>query len=174
MRRQEKIEQVERLKKELAGVAGVVAVDYQGLKVEEINEVRGHVKERGGNFRVVKNRLVRIAAKDIGLEGIEEFLTGPTALSWHSEDVVELCKILAEMSKKYEALKLKGGLVEGKKIDSESVKELSRLPGRKELLAQLAQDLAGGPRKLLWLMKALPEKMARLLVALKEKKEKEP
>ena len=172
MRRQEKVEIVEGLKKELSGVAGVVAVDYRGLKVEEINEVRSQVKERGGNFRVVKNRLVKIAAQEVGLTGIEEFLTGPTALGWHRDDVVELCKVLVEMSKKYEALKLKGGVIEGKKLEPESVKELSRLPGRAELLALLAQDLAGGPRKLLWLMRAFLEKMVRLLVALKEQKEK--
>ncbi len=173
MRRQEKVALVENLKKEFTQIAGVVAVNYQGLKVEEINEVRARIKEKGGNFRVVKNTLMKIVAEQVGLKDIEEFLDGPTALGWHKDDVVELCKALVEMSKKYEVLKLKGGVVEGRKVGPESVVELSRLPGRTELLAKLAQDLAYGPRQLLLLMKALPEKMARLLNALKEKKEKE-
>ena len=106
MRRQEKVALVENLKKEFTQIAGVVAVNYQGLKVEEINEVRARIKEKGGNFRVVKNTLMKIVAEQVGLKDIEEFLDGPTALGWHKDDVVELCKALVEMSKKYEVLKL--------------------------------------------------------------------
>lgn len=170
MKKQEKIDLVQSLKKDWERLAGIVAVDFTGLKVDEITEVRQRIKQSGGNFQVIKNTLIKIAAQEAGLKDLPEFLEGPTALGWHHNEIVSLVKILAEMSKKYEHLKIKGGIVEGSKLDAAGIAELSRLPSRQELLAQFAGGLASGPRQMLMLMKALSQKMAGLLDALKNKK----
>ena len=171
MKKQEKVSLVENLKKDLAGNAAVLALNFQGLKMEQISEVRSKIKESGGDFRVIKNNLIKIAADQVGLKELDEVLKGPTALSWHRKEVVLLCKIVAEYVKKYEALKYKSGVVEGKKLDEAGLLTISRLPGRQEMLAQLAGGMAAGPRNVLWLMKALPTKMVGLLSALKDKKQ---
>lgn len=170
MKKQEKVSMVETLKKDLGGNAAVLALNFQGLKMDQISEVRSKIKESGGDFRVIKNNLIKIAADQVGLKDLDDCLTGPTALGWHSKEVVVLCKIVAEYTKKYEFLKYKGGVAEGKKLDEAGMITISRLPGRQEMLAQLAGGMAAGPRNLLWLMKALPTKMAGLLDALKDKK----
>lgn len=170
MKKQEKIDLVSGLKKDLSGVAAVLALNFQGLKMEEISEVRAKIKESGGDFRVIKNNLIKITADQAGLKELHQFLEGPTALGWHNKDLVVLCKIIAEYTKKFEALKYKGGLAEGKPLDEAGMLAISRLPSRQGLLAQLAGGLAAGPRNLLWLMQALPAKMVGLMVSLKDKK----
>ena len=170
MKKQEKIELVKGLKKDLDQVAGIVAVDFTGLKVDAITEVRSKIKQSGGDFRVIKNNLIKLAAKAAGLKDLEAFLEGPTALGWHQKDIAGLAKILVELSKKYDHLKLKGGIVEGSKVDPAGLSALSRLPSRKELLSQLAGGISGGPRQFLWLLQSLSAKMAQLLAALKDKK----
>lgn len=170
MKKQEKIELVEGLKKELGGSALLLAMDFQGLKVEEINEVRRRIRASGGYFRVIKNSLIERALAEVGIKGWEELLIGPTALSWHQGDMVSFSKILVELTKRYEALKLKGGMIEGKKVSGKELMELSTMPSKQELLARLAQDLAGGQVKFLWLLKSLQSKLAQMLNGLKEKK----
>ncbi len=170
MKKQEKIDLVENLKKDLSQVAGIVAVDFTGLKMNQITEVRRKVKDSGGNFKVLKNNLIKIAAEQGGFKDLAEFLDGPTALGWHQKEVVGLAKILTEMAKKYEHLKIKGGLIEGNKVNAQGVEALSRLPSRLELLAQLAGGISAGPRKLLGLMQSLQQKMVGLMVSLKDKK----
>ena len=171
MKKQEKVTLVEDLKKDLESTAAVLALNFQGLKMNEITEVRTKIKDMGGDFRVIKNNLIKIAADQLGLKDLDETLKGPTALGWHKKDVVPLCKAVAEFVKKYEALKYKGGVAEGKRLDEAGMLAISRLPGRQEMLAQLAGGLSAGPRNVLWLMKALPTKMVGLLSALKEKKQ---
>lgn len=170
MKKQEKIALVENLKKDLSQVAGIVAVDFTGLKMNEISEVRRKIKESGGNFRVIKNNLIKITAEQAGLKDLEEFLEGPTALGWHQKEIAGLAKILMEMKKKYAHLKIKGGIIEGNKVNAQGVETLSRLPSRKELLAQLAGGFSAGPRQVLMLLKALASKTVGLLAALKDKK----
>jgi len=171
VKKQEKMTLVEALKKDLSSTSAVLAVNFQGLKMGEITEVRNRVKETGGDFRVIKNHLIKIAADQVGLKDLDEALKGPTALGWHKKDVVPLCKAVAECMKKYQALKYKGGVAEGKKLDEAGMLAISRLPGRREMLAQLAGGLSAGPRNLLGLMSALPVKMAGLLNALQGKKQ---
>lgn len=170
MKKQEKIDLVEALQEDLKQSAGIVAVDFTGLKMDEITEVRQRIKDSGGNFKVIKNSLIRIATERAGLKDLQEFLEGPTALGWHHKEVVVLAKILTELTKKYEHLKIKGGIIEGTKVNSVGVEALSRLPSRQELLAQLAGGLSSQPRQMLMLLRALPQKMLGLLNALKDKK----
>jgi large subunit ribosomal protein L10 len=171
VKKQEKVKLVEDLKKDLEGNAAVLALNFQGLKMPEISEVRSKIKESGGDFRVIKNHLIRIAADSVGLKDLDAALKGPTALGWHKKEVVQLCKVVAEYVKKYEHLKYKTGVAEGRALDEAGMLTISRLPGRKEMLAQLAGGMAAGPRNFLWLTKALPTKMAGLLNALKDKKQ---
>jgi len=170
VKKSEKMDLVENLKKDLGGNAAVLALNFQGLKFEEISEVRSKVKESGGDFRVIKNNLIKIAADQVGLQELDKVLDGPTALGWHHKEVVVLCKIIAEYTKKFEHLKFKAGVAEGKALDEAGMLAISRLLSRQEMLAQLAGGMSAMPRNMLWLMKALPTKMVGLLNALKDKK----
>lgn len=172
MNRAQKMEVMNELKNALSAVNTIVVTEYKGLKVEELNELRRKIKESGGELRVVKNTLSRKVCEELGLNEILDYLEGPTALGWHPNDVGALAKVLANFAKEHEVFKLKGGWVGGKKLDSKALETISKLPKREELLAQLSFALGFAQRQMLGLLRAMPEKVARLLIALKEQKEK--
>lgn len=115
----------------------VVVTDYRGLNVAQVTKLRSELRQSGIEFKVVKNTLTKIAAKNAGVEGLETFLEGPTALAFGIEDPAAPAKILSKFAKDFKALEIKGGLVEGKVIDIDGVKALADLPSREELLAKV-------------------------------------
>jgi large subunit ribosomal protein L10 len=115
----------------------VILVDYQGMNVAQSTRLRARSRESGVEFVVVKNTLAQRAANQAGVEGISEFLVGPTALAF-SEDPVAGAKLMAEFSDEVESFEVKGGLLDGGRVmGAQDVVALSRLPGREQLLAQL-------------------------------------
>ena len=136
MNREEKARVIEALSEKLRGGSAVL-VDYQGMDVARSTDLRRRSRESGVEFVVAKNTLARRAADEAGVEGLTEYLVGPTALAF-SEDPVASAKLMAEFASQVESFTLKGGLLEGTRVLSEAdVLALSRLPGRDELLAQL-------------------------------------
>ena len=136
MNREEKARVIEALSEKLRGGSAVL-VDYQGMDVARSTDLRRRSRESGVEFVVAKNTLARRAADEAGVEGLTEYLVGPTALAF-SEDPVASAKLMAEFAGQVESFTLKGGLLEGTRVLSEAdVLALSRLPGRDELLAQL-------------------------------------
>ncbi|NLM21813.1 MAG: 50S ribosomal protein L10 [Peptococcaceae bacterium] len=133
---EEKQKIVDEIKQKFQDASGVVLADYRGLTVSEVTSLRVDLRQAGVEYRVLKNTMVRRAADEIGLEGLDEFLKGPTALAF-SADPVAPAKILSEFSKKNKNLKIKAGVVEGKVIDPEGVQDLAKLPSREVLLAQV-------------------------------------
>jgi len=134
--REEKARVIEALSEKLRGGSAVL-VDYQGMDVARSTDLRRRSRESGVEFVVAKNTLARRAADEAGVEGLTEYLVGPTALAF-SEDPVASAKLMAEFAGQVESFTLKGGLLEGTRVLSEAdVLALSRLPGRDELLAQL-------------------------------------
>jgi len=115
----------------------VVIADYRGLNVAQVTKLRSELRQNGIEFIVVKNTLTRIAAKNAGVEGIDTYLEGPTALAFGTADPVAPAKILAKFAKDFKALEIKGGLVEGKAISFDGVKALADLPPREVLLAKV-------------------------------------
>ncbi|MPL68221.1 50S ribosomal protein L10 [bioreactor metagenome] len=129
---------VEDLKEKLSNTKGAVFTNYRGLNVAQDTKLRRKLREAGVEYRVVKNTMMRIAAKEAGLVGLEESLEGPTAIAISYTDPVAPAKIVSEFVKenKLQVLEVKAGLVEGKVIDAEGVKALASLPPREVLIAK--------------------------------------
>jgi large subunit ribosomal protein L10 len=139
--REEKARVIEELAEKLRGGSAVL-VDYQGMDVAQSNQLRRRSREAGVEFVVAKNTLTRRAADQAGVEGLSEFLVGPTALAF-SEDPVASAKLMAEFADQVESFALKGGLLEGGRVLNEAdVVALSRLPGREQLLAQVVGSIS--------------------------------
>ena len=133
---------VAQLKEQLESAKGVVLTSYKGLTVAQDTELRRELREAGVSYHVVKNTMLRIAAKEAGIEGIEEHLEGTTAFAFSTEDAVAPAKVICGFIKKNkledaEVLTVKVGMVDGKVIGVDEVKALAALPSREELIAKL-------------------------------------
>lgn len=132
---------VKELKEQLTSSKGVVITSYSGLTVANDTKLRRALREAGVHYHVVKNTMMRIAAKEAGLDELAEHLEGTTAMAY-SDDAVAPAKVVCDFIKKNKLddaniLNVKVGLVEGKIIDEKEVKALAALPSREELIAKL-------------------------------------
>ncbi|TFD98476.1 50S ribosomal protein L10 [Jeotgalibacillus salarius] len=143
---EQKKQLVTEIQEKLQSSAASVIVDYRGLSVSEVTELRKQLREAGVEFKVYKNSMTRRAAEAAGLEGLDESLTGPNAIAFSSEDVVAPAKILNNFAKEHEALELKAGVIEGSVASLEQVKALAELPSREGLLSMLANVLSAPMR----------------------------
>lgn len=134
---QAKAENVEEIKEKISKAQAVVLVDYRGLNVEQLTELRSNYRKAGVEYKVYKNTMMRFAFKDSGLEEFNEFLKGPNAIAFGYNDPVQAAKITAEFAKANEKLEIKAGIVDGKIIDVNGVKSLAELPPREVLIAQV-------------------------------------
>ncbi|NLY10148.1 MAG: 50S ribosomal protein L10 [Firmicutes bacterium] len=141
MARPEKVVIVEEIKERLDSVQGAVIVDYRGLNVAAVTELRKQLRDAGVEFKVLKNTLTRRAAEEKGLDDLLPLLNGPTAIAFGYNDPVAPAKILNNFARTNPALELKGGLLEGKVLDVNGVKALAELPSREELLAQVVRGM---------------------------------
>jgi len=135
-----------------------VVVDYRGLNVSQVTELRKQLREADVEFQVLKNTILRRATAATELTELDEVLTGPTAIAFSATDVVAPARILNDFAKKNEALKLKGGVVEGKVIDAVQLKALAELPSRDGLLSMLLSVLQAPMRNFALAVKAVAEK----------------
>jgi large subunit ribosomal protein L10 len=135
-----------------------IIVDYRGLNVAEVTELRKQLREAGVEFKVYKNTLTRRALAEVGLEGLDEVLTGPNAIAFSNDDVVAPAKILNEFAKTHEALEIKAGVIEGNVATVEEVKALANLPSREGLLSMLLSVLQAPIRNFALVTKAVAEK----------------
>ncbi|AUS88831.1 50S ribosomal protein L10 [Lysinibacillus sp. FSL K6-0057] len=149
--------QVQEITEKFQGAASVVVVDYRGLNVAQVTELRKQLREAGVEFKVYKNTLTRRAAEAAGLEGINEVLVGPNAIAFSNEDVVAPAKIINEFAKKNEALEIKAGIIEGTISSVEDVKALAELPSREGLLSMLLSVLQAPVRNFALATKAVAE-----------------
>ncbi len=138
MARPEKEAAVSEIQQKFAISKSVILADYRGLNVTEVTELRKKLREAGVEYKVAKNTLTSRAAKAANIDGLDQFLSGPTALAFGINDVVIPAKILADFAKDHKKLELKGGILEGKVIGLDEVKNLANLPSREALLGQVA------------------------------------
>jgi large subunit ribosomal protein L10 len=134
-----------------------IVVDYRGLTVSEVTELRKQLREAGVEFKVYKNSMTRRAAEAVELSGLNEALTGPNAIAFSNEDVVAPAKILNDFAKKHEALEIKAGVIEGNIASVEEVKALAELPSREGLLSMLLSVLQAPIRNLALAAKAVAD-----------------
>ena len=132
---------VAELKEQMTSAKGVVITGYRGLTVAQDTQLRRELREAGVTYHVVKNTMMRIAAKEAGLDGLADHLEGTTAMAF-SDDAVAPAKVICGVIKKNklektDVLTIKVGIVEGKVIDEKEVKALASLPSREELIAKL-------------------------------------
>lgn len=140
---QEKIESLEDLKTRLAGVKTAVLTEYRGLSVPQLGELRKQLKAASATYKVVKNRLARIAVTGSPLNGLAAHLKGPTAIVLSREDPVAVAKTLQSFARTNQKLLIKAGYVEGQVLPAEQVKALADLPSRDALRAQLVAAVQG-------------------------------
>jgi large subunit ribosomal protein L10 len=133
----QKKEVVNELSVKIKAAKSIVFADYRGLTVEQDTELRNALRKAGVDYKVVKNTMTRFAAKENGLEDLDSYFNGPTAMATSDSDFVAPAKVLAEYAKKYDKLKLKVGVVEGKIIDVAGIKSLAELPSREVLIARV-------------------------------------
>jgi large subunit ribosomal protein L10 len=173
MARADKQAAVAEIADEFSASVGAVLTEYRGLTVKELKDLR---RSLGANadYAVVKNTLAKIAAKNSGIEGFDDLLTGPTAIAFIKGDVVETAKGLRDFAKANPNLVIKGGVYEGKTLDAAEVAKLADLESREVLLARLAGAMTASLSQALYVFNALPQKAAQLAAALAEKAENDP
>lgn len=172
--RAEKVAVVAEVREKLSTADAAVLTEYRGLDVPALAALRDALREAGGEYKVYKNTLVRFAVEELGLE-IDDLLTGPTAIAFAGEkadgtpgDPVAVAKALKEFAKDHEALVIKGGLLDEKRLTAEEISALAEIAPREVLLAQLAGAMAAPMQQFAALLKALPQNMAYALQALIE------
>ncbi|WP_277679517.1 50S ribosomal protein L10 [Gracilibacillus dipsosauri] len=134
-----------------------ILVDYRGLNVAEVTELRSQLREAGVEFKVYKNTMTRRAVEEAELNELTDVLAGPTAIAFSKEDVVAPAKVLSNFAKEHEALEIKGGVVEGSVASLEQIKELADLPNYEGMLSMLLSVLQAPVRNFAYATKAIAE-----------------
>jgi large subunit ribosomal protein L10 len=143
MNRDEKATAIEEIAADIEAAEAIFAVDYRGISVPQAAELRSKLRESDASFRIVKNRLTKIAAEKAGeAERLNELLQGPTALAFVRGDTAQAAKAITSFNKEHDVLTFKGGFMDGTSLDEDAFKAISRLPGREVLNGQLAGVVA--------------------------------
>jgi large subunit ribosomal protein L10 len=153
--------------------AGAVLTEYRGLTVKQLQDLRRALGENA-NYAVVKNTLAKIAATEVGIDGFDDLLTGPTAIAFINGDVVEAAKGLRDFAKANPALVIKGGVLDGKPLGAAEVAKLADLESREVLMGKLAGAMLASLSQAVYLLNAPIAQAARLAGALQAKAEQDP
>ena len=152
-----KAQQVSEVAEQFKNATSVVVVDYLGITVEQATNLRTELRNAGVQFAVVKNGILSRAAKEAGLEGMDDIFKGPSAVAFSNDDVIAPAKILADFAKKVEALEIKAGVIEGKVSSKEEIEPLAKLPNREGLLSMLLSVLQAPVRNTALAFKAVAD-----------------
>ena len=170
MARPDKAAAVAELAEQFSNSAAAVLTEYRGLTVKSLKELRRALGE-DASYAVTKNTLTMIAAREAGIEGLDDQLAGPTAIAFIRGDVATVAKGLRDFAKANPLLVIKGGVMDGRVLDAESVKKLADLESREVLLAKLAGAMNGNLAKAVGLFAAPLSQAARALDALRTQKQ---
>jgi large subunit ribosomal protein L10 len=170
MARSDKSATVAELADELRGSTAVVLTEYRGLSVRQLTELR---RALGGNasYAVVKNTLTKIAAKEAGIDGIDEHLVGPSAIAFVKGDPVDAAKGLRDFARLHPVLVIKGGVLDGQLLSADEIRQLADLESREVLLAKMAGAMKASLVNAASLFNAPLAKTARVVEALRQKLE---
>src|SRR5882757_9940068 len=138
MNREEKSQTIQEIAAQIEGAEAIFAVDYRGISVPQAAELRGKLRETDSSFRVVKNRLTKRAAEQVGEERLADLLVGPTALTFVRGDTAAAAKAITTFNKEHDVLTYKGGLMGETVLDDATFKSIARLPSREVLVGQFA------------------------------------
>ena len=171
--RPEKVAVVNEVRERMEAADGALLTEYRGLTVAELAELRRELTAAGGDYKVYKNTLVRLAVADTPREGVSDLLTGPTAIAFVQGDVSAVAKALRDFARANPNLVVKGGVVGTSVMSAADINVLAELPSRETLLAQFAGALSAPLQQLAGLVQALPRNLAYGLSALLEQRQAE-
>lgn len=162
---------VEQLSSELKMSGHVLVTDYQGMTTEELNELRALLRPVGAKYKIVKNRLAKLAFQKNGFTGLENVMKGPGALAYLGSDATAIAKILYKFSGQHKNLKIKAGYLFNKVADSKELKTIAELPSREILLATLLARLNSPLQTLVGIFQTPMRSLHAALSAVAKKKE---
>ena len=172
MARPEKVAVVEDIAERFRGSSASVVTEYRGLSMAQLTTLRRSLGDTA-TYRVAKNTLVKRAAQDAGVEGLDELLVGPTAIAFITGEIVDAAKALRDFSRTNQALVIKGGFMDGRPLTVAEVNQLADLESREVLLAKLAGAMKANLSKAAGLFAAPASQVARLAQALADKRAEE-
>jgi large subunit ribosomal protein L10 len=171
MLKQRKEEIVATLTQQLGSVDAMIVADPTGLSVAEMKDLRTRLRANGATFRVAKNTLARIAAREAGREPLVALLVGPTAITLVPGDPAAAAKTLSDFGRASRKLELRGAYLDGEALGPDSVKQLATLPSREQLLTQLVGGLAAPISGLATVLAQLPRSLVVALDQIRQQKE---
>ena len=152
---------IEKMKKNFTSNESIMIAQYQGLNVNELDELRKQLREKGILFKITKNKITKIAIKDSPVKDLEKYFTGPTAAAM-SSDAITTAKILTKFAKSHDKLKIVAGFMDGKVLDNKEVAIIATLPTLDEARAKIVGILATPAQKLVSILLAPGSKIANL------------
>ncbi len=171
--RAEKVAVVNEVRERMEAADGALLTEYRGLTVAELAELRRELTAAGGDYKVYKNTLVRLAVADTPREGVSDLLAGPTAIAFVHGDVSAVAKALRDFARANPNLVVKGGVVGTAVMSAADIDVLAELPSRETLLAQFAGALSAPLQQLAGLVQALPRNLAYGIAALVDQRRAE-
>ncbi|MCI9261508.1 50S ribosomal protein L10 [uncultured Adlercreutzia sp.] len=159
------------IKEDLDGASAMWVVDYRGLTVKEMQQLRRDIREAGSVIKVYKNTLVHLALAEAELPTLDDLLEGPSAFVFAGGDVAASAKAVKNFAKANENLEIKGGLMEGAAVSATEVEAIASLPSREELMAKIAGAISGVARGLATSINGVPRGMAQVIKAVADQKE---
>lgn len=167
-----KTQTVEDLKAALLNSKLTVVSDYQGTTVSELTDLRREIQKAGGDFMVAKNTLVKLAVSGQDFaSNLEPFLTGPTAVVYTDGDPVPVAKALTEYVKKVKKTSIKGGVLEGKKVMENDIKNIAALPSREVLISKMLGSLNAPAQNVVYALSGVSRNLVYALEAIRKQKE---
>lgn len=161
--RQQKEAVVASYQEGIAKASHAFLIDYRGITVPQVTELRSKIRASGGSYAVIKNRLALLAIEGAALEVLQSHFEGPVAIAYTNEDPVALAKVLSDFASEVETVQFKAGLVEGQAVGAEEIEQIAKLPSREDLIAKLVFLLQSPITRFVRSLGAIPQQFVNVL-----------